>query len=262
MPTVIVIASPTKASTITPTPDSYAQIAYSPDGRYVAKLYYVAGRDTIKISEIDGTEIWSIPTQLEPPVGDPHPHLSIYKWSKDSTTLYFHYVHFPDGGDYAFWWDGFNLQSITVLTGSIQKTLPGEDIMAYAISPDETQIAYTRAQDDPFVMYIRNLTTGSEKKIAIGQRVDTYKRAGNIFWSPSGKGLAFQTEDQNSWTQTIYLNVTEMQMKVVYGYRLSANVFEGWTDDEKLKFRNNSEIFTIDAKTEEMKIILTSTPRP
>ena len=150
--------------------ESADQIFYSSDKNFVAKRYSLYSRPSldgpvIEIYNSQNELLWQIPYQGEISTGDPSSSLSIYRWSKDNKYLYFYYVFYPDGGDYAFWWDGFNLQRIDVQTGKTEQVIPSDpkSFEAFSFSPDETQIAYTRQQDNPYIFYIRDLLTGVER---------------------------------------------------------------------------------------------------
>ena len=109
--------TPTPSETLTATPKPPDQILYSPNGEYVAEFDNAYGHPAfegqiIEILDKQNSLLWSIPYQHETAMVDPHPRLSIYGWSDDSSYLYFYYQFSPDGGDFAFWWDGFDLQRI------------------------------------------------------------------------------------------------------------------------------------------------------
>ncbi|MBN1149549.1 MAG: hypothetical protein JXA78_19970, partial [Anaerolineales bacterium] len=169
-PTLTLTASNTANTAVSkmpsPTPDPYDKILLSPDGRYVAKLYseynYITGRPTIEVLDNSGSLLWTIPYQRVMPTGDPHPYLRMHEWSSDSLTLYFYYAFHYDGV-YTLW-DGFDLQSIQVTTGRIQHIVPGAGLMAFAFSPNEQYVAYTRNQDQPRCLIVRNLANGGESK--------------------------------------------------------------------------------------------------
>jgi hypothetical protein len=184
------------------------QILYAPNGEFIAEFDHAYSRPSrykqvIEILDKNNVLLWEIPYQGEPSTSDPHPSLSIYGWSKDSDYLYFQYIYWPDGGDRAFWWDGFNLQRINVQNGSIEQVARTEGFVAFAFSPDESEIAYTREQDDPGVIFIRNLSTGVEKRAGVIFPSKNYIRVGDIHWSPSGHEIVFQTETEDYMVQTV-----------------------------------------------------------
>jgi WD40 repeat protein len=261
---------PTSTSTTKPTP---VDILNSPNGEFVVEFDNAYSHpafepQVIKILDKNGSLLWEIPYQHETAMVDPHPGMSIYGWSKDSSYLYFYYYFSPDGGDRAFWWDGFDLQRINVQTGEIEQVIPGdkESFVAFAFSPDETHIAYTRAQDNPSIFYIRNLATGVEKTANVIITSMNYIRVGSIVWSPSGDKIAFQTESDDYVAQTIYLDPSTMKQQVVREYMVDTSYFDGWSDDENLVFLDikggKGYIVHLNLKSGEIVEIGTPTPQP
>jgi hypothetical protein len=276
--------SATISTTPSATPDPAEQILYSPDGKYVAKRYGPYNMPSldnplIEIFDEQNELLWKIPFQGKQPDGDPGVSLLIYQWANDSSKLYFKYYSYPDGGgDFAFWWDGWDLQSIDIKTGEIRRVLPGEGSMSFAISPDGSQIAYTRAQDTPGVFFIRNLALGTDTQVIVkpAQKYK-YQRIGEIHWSPSGKALIFHTQGQvakNVWpeVQVIYLNVLTQEQKVVIRYGIGntwfenweTRRFESWADVRTLRFygRYNEPVILFDVFTGEVTTLGTPTPSP
>jgi len=256
VPTFTPKPTASRIPTVTPilTNEPADQILYSPDGEYVAKRYDVNRHpafeeQVIEILNKQGSSLWQIPYQGDQTeMGEPYPSLRIYEWSNDSSALYFYYEKYPDGGgDYAFWWTGFDLQRIDIATGDIAVILPGTS--AFAISPDTTQIAYTRAQDNPSIIFVRDLLTGAEKTAYVQSSSKNYIRVGDIYWSPNGKELVFHTETENDepMVQTIYLNVTNMRQKVIKEYEaFSYTWFSGWSDDGVLLFVESGDDVQVD----------------
>jgi Tol biopolymer transport system component len=183
--------------------------------------------------------------------------------------LYFHYVWSPDGGDWSFWWSGYDLQMLEVKTGKIRRVLPGSGFMSFEISPQGTQIAYTREQDKPSIIYIRDLATGVLRKATVLPALKNYARVGDIHWSPSGQRVAFQTETDDGIVRTIYLNAATMEQSVIKEYQLFTLLFDGWADNGKLQFAEFSadgmrvdKVYRIDVTTSETMLIGTPTVRP
>lgn len=257
----------------TSTPKIPDQTLNSPNGEFIAKFDNAYSHPAfepqiIEILNKNGSLLWNIPYQHETEMVDPHPGMSIYKWSKDSTYLYFYYYFSPDGGDRAFWWDGFDLQRINVQDGKIEQVIPGdkESFVAFAFSHDETQFAYTRAQDNPSIIFIRNLITGAEKTANVIFSTKNYSRVGNIVWSPSDGEIAFQTETDDYIAQTIYLNLSTMKQKVVREYLVATSYFDGFSDDGNLVFlditNGNGYKVHVNPKNGEITIIGTPTSQP
>jgi len=192
----------------------------SPDGKYTAYAYFYFGTEqqTIEITDEDGKLMWQIPYQGELPHYDPRPAIGIYRWSNDSSILYFCYYWSPDGGDIYVQHSCYDLQSIDIKTGNIQSVLL-ERYRDFAISPDGVQIAYLSCQDESCIVHIQNLSTGSERTTSgISYSSNDYLAIGGIEWSPNGNGLVFHTQDQDYMLQTIYVNLSTMKYKVVKKY--------------------------------------------
>lgn len=257
----------------TTTPQAFKSLV-SPNGEFIANAYseyqHPSGIQTIEIRNKKDELIWQVPYQGEQPTGDPSPLLYLFQWSNDSSQLYFYYILSPDGGERAFWWTGYDLQKIDIKTGDIQSLLPGKGFMSFKISPDGTLIAYIRSQDKPSIIYIRNLSTGSEKTAYVKFGSKNYALVGDIHWSATGKELAYQTQTDDFVVQTIYLDTVTMNQKVIREYHPSfVLLFNGWADNRRLQFSEISadgwrydEVFQIDVLTSEMFIIGTPTPNP
>ena len=278
VPSASVTLKPTETdvptATASPTSRPPDFILESPNGEFVAEFdnanrHPATEKQVIEIFDKDGSLLWEIPYQHVTALVDPHPSLHIYGWSKDSTYLYFHYIFSPDGGDFAFWWDGFDLQRINVQTGEIEKVIPGDGSVAFAFSPDESQIAYTRRQDNPSIIYVRELSTGFEKAAYVIFGAKNYVRVGDIRWSPTGTEIAFQTETDDYMVQTIFLNPVTMKQKVIREYEMFTLLFDGWTEDGKLQFSEISangmridNVFQVDVANSATLVIGTPTPQP
>jgi hypothetical protein len=242
----------------------------SPNREYIAEFDNAYGHpytetQVIEIFDNNGSRLWEIPFQYPLAESDPHPRLTIYGWSKDSAYLYFYYDFSPDGGDFAFWWDGFDLQRINIQNGDIEQVMPVERdaFVAFAFSSDETQVAYTYELDSPSIIHIRNLSTGAEKTVDVISPSKNYLRVGDIHWSPSEKEIAFQTEADNYMAQTIVLNLATMKQKVVREYMVSTSYFQGWSDNNNLEFldiENGVNIVHVNPKNNELILIGTPTP--
>jgi Tol biopolymer transport system component len=127
---------------------------------------------------------------------------------------------------------------MNIQTGNIEQVIPGErkGFVAFAFSPDETQLAYTREQDKPSKLFFRNLSTGTEKTVNVIFPEKNYTRVGDIHWSPSAKEIAFQTETSDYMAQTIYLDLSTMKQKVIREYMVDTAYFQGWSEDGNLEF--------------------------
>jgi dipeptidyl aminopeptidase/acylaminoacyl peptidase len=275
-PTYTVTVIPTQTNTPvilpteTPTPKPPDQILNSPNSEYIAEFdnaysHPAFAPQVIQILDKNGFLLWEIPYQHEIFQSDPHPSLRIYGWSVDSNYLYFYYASGPDGGDFAFWWDGFDLQRINVENGEIEQVISGdrEGNVAFAFSPDGTQLAYTREQDDPSVIYIHNLSSGKEKTTKVITSLENYRRVGDFHWSPSGREIAFQTEAEDYMAQTIVLSLSTMKQKVIREYLVGSTYFQGWSDDGNLEFFDvEIKVAIVHVNPQSGETIVIGTPTP
>ncbi len=264
-PTPRVITTPSLLST-----PHTLDVEVSPNGEYFAYAYFYdpAKQQTLEIKDKEDKLIWSIPFQAELSPYEPNPTMGIIRWSNDSTQLYFYYYVWLIEGRVT--WLGYELQQIDMKTGNVEHVLPGEGEMSFAISPDSTQVAYIRNQDQPRIIYIRNLSTGLEKEAEVIFASKNYVAIGNIQWSPNSAGLFFETQDHNEMLQTIYLNLSTMEQKVIKEYPASDSLggtsfIEGWLDDDTLvftEFGSNGSRQTIHVNVRNNQTIVIGTPTP
>lgn len=261
--------------TVTTTPSLIStphtlDLKVSPNGEYFAfaYFYYPTKQQTIEIKNKEDKLIWAIPFQAELSPYEPNPTIEIIRWSNDSTQLYFCYFVGPLEGRVT--WPGYELQQIDLKTGNVRHVLPGEGAMSFEISPDSSQIAYIRSQDQPRIIYIRNLSTDVEKKADVIFASKNYVAMGNIQWSPNSAGLFFETEDDHKMLQAVYLDLSTMEQKVIKEYPTYdssgwTSFFERWVDDETLvftEFGNNGFQQTIHVNVRNNQIIVIGTPTP
>lgn len=245
--------TPTANKTPHPTVESYAMASkISPNGEYNAYAYFYNGTEqqTIEIKDRQGKLMWKVPYQGQLPHGDPRTTIGIYRWSNDSSQLYFCYYWSPDGGDIFVKESCQGLQKINIKTGEIQPVLL-ESYVAFAISLDETQIAYIGCQDKSCVVHVRHQSTGIEKTAYVIAKNSI--AIGSMEWSPNDSGLAYVTQDNNHMVQTIYLNLATMKQKVVKENPIfdfsGWAYFEGWTDNDTLEFTEAGRKETIVVST-------------
>jgi hypothetical protein len=249
---------------------------WAPNNEYSAKLYFTSYHPPkaakIEISDTNGIVLWTVTDPRGEIIGDPHPNLAIYKWSEDSSLLYFYYSFSYDGVETL--WNGLDLQSIDIKTGQIKRVLPGEGLMAFAFSLDGSFIAYVRQQDQPRRLFIRNLSTGAEKNVVIdlpAENEGTHTQAGWIDWSPDGHEILYYTfllspTERNEIYQAVHLDISTMKQRVLLEFFEGDYVFAGWTPNGSVRFLRYSypknEVVEINVKTGKMTTIGTVTPTP
>jgi len=272
------LASPSPAIP-PPTEESADEIIYSPDGLLVAKEYrgssYSTNTAKIEIQDIKGSILWKIPFEgvilgrdgkvwIEIPAqgeqwkGEPNPSLYILEWSRDSQYLYFYYRLFVDGRQPLM--DSYDLQRVNINTGVIEKVLQGTGDMAFSFSPNQEYLVYSRGQDIPRRVIIRNTSSGVEQKISFPEWDDDLD-IGDFDWSPySESELQFLTLNEE-WLQNYYLNIQELSAKLVFEFRVEDYWNDGWFPNNILRFKTlpENEITEIDIAMPTPKIIGTAT---
>lgn len=271
-PTLTATVTPKPSSTVTPTFKPFEMRSLiSPNGEYIAYAYdYFETEPTaIEIKDRNGKLKWKFSDQEETYSSDPLPTIAIYRWSSDSSHLYFCYSWHHDIGDVHIRESCFDLKKIDIKTGEIQPMLLG-GYKDFSISPDDTQLAYISCEDESCTFHIQNISTGSEKTTSFIFKSNNYFGIGEIEWAPNGKHLVFETQDKNYLIQTIYLNLSTMQQTVIKEYMPFNSpgwaYFQGWADNNTLEFAESStndiSIIHIDVESKETIMIGTITPTP
>lgn len=264
LPTRTQAPVPTKtvSLSLSATPDPFNQVLSSPNSKYVAKRYEPSPleKPIIKIFDEQNKLLWQIPYQGEMPSGDPRPSLSIYKWANDSSGLYFYYAFHGDGG-YTLT-DGLNLQEIDIKTGKIERILPSTENIAFAFSPNDSQIAYGQSENTPSKLIIRNLSTKVEQYINIDISSERAIQVGWISWSPNGEGVLYHVETgEQAWAY--YLDAKTLQQREILKFWMEEYWFDGWAQDNNPRYIDlHNNIVVIDVKTNAITIIGTPTPEP
>lgn len=258
-------STPDPNATPSPTPDLADQVVISPDGHFVAKLYsgyiYPTGVETIEIQNAGAEVLWIIPYQGEVPTGDPRRYLRVYQWAQDGKHLYFYYTFSYDGAHTL--WNGFDLQVMNVETGNIQQVIDSDELVAFQFSRNERYLAYTRANDSPRKLFVRDMQTGTERSVTAHPDSENYVQAGWIVWSADSKEIVYQTwEDE--WIQVYHVDIATMQTKMVFEYWVESYWFNGWSaDGVSLEFMSyEEEIVAIQIDSGEQIMVGTVTPTP
>ena len=256
---------PSPRPTPTASSETADQIFVSPDGNLTAKryneFYSKTGKPVIVVSDISGQELWTVEYQGELPTGDPRPELRIYKWSKDSSRLYFYYAFGFDG--YPTLWDGYDLQVLSMATGKVWRVLPGEGLMAFAFSPTESHIAYARNADEPRLIIIRDLRNGKESAATVNTPVGSRTQVGWIEWSPDERQLIYHIETGEHFF-VIYLDVETAIQRKVFDFWSEEYGFDRWINEEQIRFVSylDKQLIDINVLTAEQVIAGTPTATP
>jgi hypothetical protein len=152
------------------------------------------------------------------------------QWSRNGRYFYFTYRAIPDGCSvFPYQTD---VQQVNLENGNVQDLLP-EPAVAVALSPDDSQVAYSYFYGQPEMgLAVKDLTTGEKEETTIDPDKDF--NAGNIVWSPDGKSFAL----------TLVINPCTGE------YGLSKTV---WAE--------STTILWVDAETLQQKVLIEEDPR-
>ncbi len=247
----------TKPPTLTPSPtfDPYERTVDSPDGKFSAKLRInwddLNEKPVIELWDKAGSMLWKVDYQY--PKVSPHSIMTIYRWSPDSSKVYFYYLY-----SYAVWYTifkGSDLQLLDAYTGEIKDVVSG-CCVDFVFSSDMNKIAYTSGDK----VGILDLVTGTDKSVDILSH--NFEQSGRIFFSPSGDKVIFHTLSNFNGT-SIFLDIRTMKQKIIMDdYLIVDYDFDGWTLDENPRYRKGKDVFVIDLDTLSQTVIGTVTPQP
>jgi len=235
----------------------------SPNGEYIAYAYdfYWEYQQTIEIKDKEGKLIWRIPYQKETPYGDPHPSMNIYRWSDDSSQLYFCYSWGSDGGDPPVQISCYDLQQLDIKTGIVRSV---------DLSPDEGHIGYITCQDESCTIHVQNISTGFDKTASVVFESNEHlTQLWGIAWYDD-PDFVFELQNENHIIQMFYLDVSTMKYKVLKKYPaqplLGWAEFQWWVDSNTLEFLESKnegvQVIHIDVRNGRTTVIGTPTPIP
>ncbi len=161
----------------------------SPDGRFQATLsqsdpVIVNGSEQFYTSLVveGGTTSWK-PVDEWRGYGLGYVYPIIQQWSDDGRYLYYSNITSFDGC--MIFNSGMDLHRLDVTNGRTDLLLDTGLTNNLALSPDESQIAYTQFNGQDVVVVLRDAATGKEQSVAVATAAAD-AQSGNIFWSPDG----------------------------------------------------------------------------
>jgi Tol biopolymer transport system component len=180
----------------------------SPDGRWqatAAQSEPVIAGDLEKfyttLSVTDGRTTWT-PVAEWRGYGLGYLWPTVVQWSEDGRYLYFTNNSSPDGC--ALFINGTDLYRLDLSDGTVTELLPAGSTGYLALSPDETQVAYTSYMDNQVTLHVRDLENGQEEQIKLYAEEEYAQSA--VIWSPDGTQLlatlAFEACNPD-WSQSI-----------------------------------------------------------
>jgi dipeptidyl aminopeptidase/acylaminoacyl peptidase len=246
---------------------------FSPDGKYLTFKRPVDKISQIYIMHTSGGEAVLL-TKHENSVGS-------YKWSKDSTKVFFiaeeprskeEEKKYKDGHDIIFVDEGPNSQRegkwrnlwmFDIETKKEAKITEEQFILgSFDISPDNKQVIFTarysNRRNDRYLdeIYLFNIDKKTKTRLTENSAPE-----GSLLWAPDGKTFAFTSPDDKEWlnrNSKIYLMNPETKE-----YRLLSEKYEGnirgltWTPDSQFilfngQQRTDTNLFKVDVSTGEL----------
>jgi len=249
---------------------------FSPDGKYFTFKRTVEKFSQIFLMRTSGGEAVQL-TKHKNSVGS-------YKWSLDSSTIYFiasesrskeDEKEHQDGYDIIFVDEGPNGQRegswrnlwMFDLETKKETKLTDEKFLfgSFGVSPDGKKVIFTaqysNRRNDRYKSEIYLMNIGEKEKI---QLTDNNSPEGGLMWAPDGKSFIFTAADDKEWlnrNSKIYVMNPDTKE-----YRLVSGKFEGsprvitWTEDSKTLLiagqqGSNSNLYKMDINTGEYENI-------
>jgi hypothetical protein len=243
----------------------------SPDGRWITVGLVAFPRPKSELQQAyvrlmifstDGNIHWTVIDRWEE-LGLGFPVPAPLQWSNDGRYFYFTYRVTPDGCSvFTYLTD---LLRVNLESGSVEDLLPGSS-NALAISPDDSQIAYSYFSGQPAMGLVsRNLITGEqqETKLDPGKEFN----AGNIVWSPDGESFALTLAIQpcageHSLSQTVWaesttilaVDATTLEQKTLIQEDSRLFITLEWNEPNKIGIADGEEgsLWHLDVNTGEI----------
>lgn len=209
---------------------------FSPNNQWVGVF---CNWDTVEFVKTDETKIWEASADtLINPGGDYF--IGIDHWSNDGAYVYIDFDPHTDG-----YWEpyhqGIVLYRLDLETGQISEVLPlvrsNWRFYSYALSPDDSTLAYIVADQSPVVLNIRDLQTGRETTFEFDPK---YNTGGGFSWSPDGQELVFsvtqyeQKNDEYLATSILLFDKDSLQVtELLKDYPGKLQV-TAWSEDAKI----------------------------
>lgn len=128
---------------------------------------------------------------------------AIYRWSADGRFLYFTNKLAVDGCPVFV--NGTDLYRLNLADGTVETVLDTGLTWNIGLSPDETKLAYTYANDQGMVLELLDLLNGTKASVMVVED-SVWLQGGAIVWSPDGSQLALSVAHDpcsGNWTHSI-----------------------------------------------------------
>jgi hypothetical protein len=199
-------------------------------------------------------------------------YLSPYIWSRDNKYLYFKLMPALDG-DLTFF-DGVALLRMDSETGEVKLVLSANQSeiqdwsmaylwppIAFAISPDETKLAYTYPVEDGARVAVRDLLTDEVREQTI-----PYINAGAIKWAPDNQRLLLTTiywDDENPGLYSILeFHILSLKYDVIRKDDPRFLIVSSWDGGNKATVSSVYEEYTYTIRLSTGKLSEGPTPEP
>ncbi|MCI0520801.1 MAG: zinc ribbon domain-containing protein, partial [Chloroflexi bacterium] len=217
-------STPTATPRPLPTPANAYPLPLSPDGKWAP---FEANGQVI-FQGINGVE-WRLPVRDYVEAG----YLVIERWSQDGRYVYFSVHYYIDGG-----WalPVFGLHRLDLTTGNTEAVLTDLAFL-FALSPDESAIAYVVSGEEPPTVHVIQLHSNrAEQAYPIRSR---YATLGRIAWSPDQQQLAITAgggvPGEGFYSDLILLNLSDGSQRDLVKIPRGILFVEEWTPEGYLK---------------------------
>ena len=140
----------------------------------------------------------------------------VVQWSTNGRYLYYTHREASDGC--SIFPKATGLYRFDTETATTADLLPSGFTRNLALSPDESQIAYTQFEGQSIMAVVRNIENSDERSVVVVDNL-TSAQAGSLVWSPDGSYFLFTIAHEPcspNWTHSIVrVDITEVGLTAV-----------------------------------------------
>jgi Tol biopolymer transport system component len=268
-----------------PTPDLAAmdagrQTFTSPDGGWIAETtvaFPSEGSDIdqmyigLTIRRADGKVEWKVVDEWGM-LGLGWSYPQPVRWSKDGRSLYYTYRVVPDGG-----WifpPEAGLYKVDLKSGRVTELFSRDQYLSwFSLSPDEKTLAYIKDRDSEgrllsvVSLVLRELDSGEERAVVLGQRDRLELYAAQIVWSPDGKVLAItiasELMEYGGTTSILLVDTVSLAVKPIVVEDKRYLVAGEWVGNDRLLLMDpQRNIWSWDRESGELTFVGTAVETP
>ena len=190
-------------------------VAISPDGKSLAYIQRLGGKDSLWLGQIEANS--SVPIYEKQDLANLSP-----SFSPDGSSIYF-----VVGGPSR---PRSMLARIPVLGGAVTELIPSVHSSA-TFSPDGTQLAFLRTQDRQTSIVIANTSDGKNERVLLTRKAPENFSSIGIAWSPDGKSLAFGAVRLPDRDALFVVNLADQSVSQVGGRDWGNVINVAWLPD-------------------------------